>query len=32
MTTNNNANQYCVIDAPAGVTYLGEINKETNKP
>ena len=30
MTTNNNANR--VIDAPAGVTYLGEINKETNKP
>ena len=32
MTTNNNANQNWVIDAPAGVTYLGEINKETNKP
>ena len=32
MTTNNHANQNWVIDAPKGVAYLGEINKETNKP
>lgn len=32
MNTNNIANQNWTINAPAGVTYLGEINKETNKP
>lgn len=31
MNTNNIANQNWTINAPAGVTYLGEINKETNK-
>ena len=27
-----NTNQNWIINAPAGLTYLGEINKETNKP
>ena len=32
VNTNNHANKNGVIAAPKGVTYLGEINKETNKP